>query len=551
MRKFLHQLGERKVLPIAGAYVVIGWVLVEALDLLFDAFDFPAFALQLVIIAFALLLPVVLLLAWSGWLTTDRLQRLTGRAIASDRVGGEPHPQSIAVLPFADLSPQQDHQYFSDGLAEEILGALSLVPELRVAGRTSSFSFRGADLDLRKIGRELNVAAILEGSVRTSADRFRIRAQIINAADGFQLWSETFDRALKDIFAVQEDISMAVVDALKVTLLGEDQAPVNRGGTDSTEAFMAYLKGRHCYNEGTTANGKYYEALEHYREALNHDPGYADAHVGIGEVWVLLVAHYLVAADDGWPQVRKAATRALEHEPDLAEAHVLLGRVQFSHDFDWAAAEESFRRALVLNPGSAEVMGTFAWASTTRARALEGARIAREVVERDRLSTVARRRLGFALMLAGKHDASLQVFELLLDDFPDAETVYLYIGAIRLLQGDKQAAFEAFSRETQPYYSIVGQAVGHGALGRNDEARRLLDELQNEYGDRLAVPYAWIHAHCGDFDAAFASLDRAIEARDYLLAWLRVDPLLEPLKADPRFDKSAAQLRLPQEPRTE
>ncbi|HSA91610.1 MAG TPA: protein kinase, partial [Terriglobales bacterium] len=293
---------------------------------------------------------------------------------------------SIAVLPFVDMSEEKNQEYFSDGLAEELLNNLAKIPELRVAARTSAFQFKGKNEDLRTVGEKLNVATVLEGSVRREGKRVRITAQLIKAADGFHLWSETYDREITDIFTVQDEIARSVAGSLKVTLLGGKTATPSAPGKNA-EAYSAYLQGRY-FNE-RLGKGNLEKAIGYYEQAIKLDPSYAPGWVGLAEVRSRQADAGYLPTEEGYRKAREAVERALALDANLAEAHAAMGWIKKGYDWDWAGADASYQRALALEPGNARVMRGAATLANTLGRFEEALALDRRAVELDPLSAAA------------------------------------------------------------------------------------------------------------------------------------------------------------------
>src|SRR5262245_52526315 len=399
---FYSELKRRNVIRVAVLYAVASWVLLQVGELLFNALGVPPWGVRLLFALLLLGLPLALIFAWVYELTPEGLKREqdvareasvtahTARKLAvivivllvcavglvlADRFRGHvgtastPAPTSqaamttppgsasavsIAVLPFVNISEDKSNEYFSDGLTEELLNVLANVQGLRVIARTSSFAYKGKDAKIADVARDLNVDNVLEGSVRKAGVRVRITTQLIRASDSSHLWSETYDRDVHDIFAVQDEISKEVVDALKVRLLRAETSVEEAGGTRVPEAYEAYLQGRFERNKGI-AEDTLKAALAAFEEAIRIDPGYARAYVGKSDVLFTMASNAYRPYDSGFRQAREAATRAIELAPDLAEGYLSLSSVQGVVDLDLEASRASAERALQLNPGSFDV----------------------------------------------------------------------------------------------------------------------------------------------------------------------------------------------------
>jgi eukaryotic-like serine/threonine-protein kinase len=456
-----------------------------------------------------------------------------------------PVAKAVAVLPLANMSADPENEYFSDGMTEEIIGALSKVPGLQVASRTSCFSFKGKEVDIRQVGEKLGVASVLTGSVRKVGNRIRITTQLVNAESGYHLWSETYDRQLEDVFAIQDEISRAIVEALKIRLAGE--AAQVAAPTKNLEAYTLYLKGRFFANRVTEAGLR--KGLEFFQHALLLDPGYAQAYAGIADCWCNLADDW-VAPEDAYPRAKAAATRALQREADLAEAITSIGKVLCWHEWDFAAAEEQLERAVALSPNYAEahfVLGTALPAVGRLGDAVDELKkaLALDPLSPDNSGWLSRFQL-YARDYAGAIAQARKTIEV--DD--DYVRAYLYIGQAYLGQGDAEKALEwyrrgqALEKSVRSYDALIVRALA--ALGRLDEAEEILTRLEEESkrqyirSEILAMGYAAV----GELDKAFASLDRAYEARSAGLIYLHVDPGYEPLKTDPRYDELVKRIGL-------
>jgi TolB-like protein/Flp pilus assembly protein TadD len=450
--------------------------------------------------------------------------------------------RSIAVLPFVDMSPTRDQEYFSDGLAEELLNVLAKVPELRVAGRTSSFQFKGRNEDLRSIGQKLSVATLLEGSVRKAGDRIRITAQLVNVEDGFHIWSQSYDRELKDVFAIQDEIARAVAGELQVALLGPDLQRLRPRGTNS-EAYNLYLQGLHFSGRRNREDAE--RAAHYFDQALALDPALALAWVGLANTRSNQVGWGFLPADEGIAEARRAVGRALAIDPDLPEAHVTLGFVKRNHDWDWAGAEASFRRALELAPGSpAPKLGLSALASTF-GRFDEALELRRKGLELDPLDVTARFNLGRIAWYAGLLDEAEACFRKVLELNPSYTNARGMLSRLQLSRSNPQAALVEAEREPDGPWRRFGLALAYHALGRRREADAAFREFVLKDQATAAFQIAELHAVRGERDAAFEWLERARAQRDSGIPFMKGDPLLKSLETDPRYAAFLRALKLP------
>ncbi len=449
-------------------------------------------------------------------------------------------PPSIAVLPFADMSPEKNQEYFADGLAEELLNRLAKIRELRVVARTSSFQFKGKNEDLRVIGQKLNVGTVLEGSVRKEGNRVRITAQLIKVEDGFHLWSETYDRELKDVFAVQDEIARAVAGELKIALLGEE-APAPRG--TSPEAYNAYLQGRYFCQRQTKEDLE--KAIAYFEQANKLDAGYALAWAGLGGCYVTQAYLGYVPVHVGFGKARSAVERALTLDAKLAEAYGVMGQIHKDYEWDWAAADASFQRALTLEPGNGRAGAGAAGLAWTLGRFEESLTLARRVVELDPLNAQAHDVLGLSAYYGGRLEESAAAYRKALELNAEYPIAHAQIGSIYLVQARPQEALAEMERETHPVFRVYGLALTYHALGRKKESDAALAELSEKYGDGGAYQVAEVYSFRGESDRAFQWLERAYAQRDSGLAYMKGDPMLKNLKGDPRWAAFLKKMRLP------
>lgn len=444
---------------------------------------------------------------------------------------------SIAVLPFADLSPAKDQEYFSDGLAEELLNSLVKLPGLHVAARTSSFQFKGKNEDLREIGKKLNVNAVLEGSVRKQGQRVRISAQLIQVSDGFHLWSEAYDRDLTDIFAVQEEIARSVANSLKLTLLSDQTLAPRATGID---AYNAYLQGR--YFQASLSKDSLEKAIAYHRQAIGLDPKYAPA-------WAALSRAYNVHAGAYGPvkeydDARDAGERALQLDPNLAGAHAAIGDVKLYHDWDWAGADAAYEQALALEKGNAEIIERAASLAGTLNRFDEALRLSRRAIELDPLRASAYMVLAFSAWWSGHPDEADAAARKGLEVDPQFPWLRTLLSRSYLTRSRPQEALAEAQNDPAPVFHSQGLALAYHALGRKKESDRALAELVSTYQSTAAFQIAEVYAFRGDRDNAFKWLERAYVQRDGGLAFIKGDPLLAKIEHDPRLAAFLKKMRL-------
>ncbi len=447
-----------------------------------------------------------------------------------------PTQKAIAVLPLANMSADPENEYFSDGMTEEIINALAKVPGLQVASRSSCFAFKGKQVDIRQVGEKLGVGTVLEGSVRKVGNRIRITAQLINVENGYHLWSETYDRQLEDVFAIQDEISRAIVEALKLRLGSDAEHLVVP--TKNLEAYSLYLKGRFFFNKFTEPGLR--KALELFQLALLQDPGYARAYAGIADVWCNLADDW-VAPDEGYPRAKTAAERALERNPGLAEAITSIGKVLCWHEWNFAGAEQQLQRAVALSPNYAEAHYVLGTALPLVGRLDEAIVAIRKALALDPLSASYSEWLARFLLYSKDYTGAIAEAQKTFELDEGSLRAPLYIGSAYLALGEAERALEWYRRAqglekaVRSYDAMIVRALA--PLGRRDEAEAILSRLDEESrqhyvrAEILAMGYAAL----GDFDRAFASLERAYQARSGGLIYLHLDPGYAPLRGDARF----------------
>jgi adenylate cyclase len=454
--------------------------------------------------------------------------------------------KSVAVLPFSDLSEKHDQEYFSDGLAEELIDALTKVPNLRVPARTSSFSFKGKSATVEEIGRALGVTHILEGSVRKSGERLRITAQLVRADNGFHLWSQTYDRDARDIFAVQDDIARAVSEQLRSTLLGgQAPAPSPRQST-SPEAYTLYLQARHLAGNDTRRDLDQAAAL--YHQALELDPKYAPAWAGLADCYGRRVAQGFGSVSENHAQLIAAANHAIALNPDLPEAYVALATAYIQHDRNWTAAADALSRARSLDPNDAEMLSLFGHFAAAAGRPDQGAEYFRRAVQGDPLNLLYRKYHGRALHYARRPKESVTELRQAIALDPQFPGLHYELGRALLMLGDSSGALAAFQSEPEEasQWRRLGLPLGYHAVGDATRAQAALAELLT-IGEGSEFQVAEAYAFFGDKDRAFEYLDKAL-SNDPGVVWSRNDALFDSISGDPRFAAYLKRLGMPHEP---
>lgn len=450
-----------------------------------------------------------------------------------------PAAPAIAVLPFLNLTPERENEYFSDGMTDELINALAKVPGLRVVSRTSAFAFKGKETDIRQVGQRLQVSVVLEGAVHRAEGRLRITAQLVNAADGYQLWSEIYDRDIMDVFAIQDDISRTIVNTLKLKLVGDARAPAEPAPR-SMEAYHLYLKGRFFAGWGTSEG--LHKGIEFFQRAIALDPGYAAPHAGLATAYHVHAVFGVLPGGEAYPKAKATALEALRLDDVNAAAHMVLGCVALSHDWDWTTAEREFRRALELNPNEGLTHFWFAWYLTGMGRVTEAVAEARRSVELDPLAAGRLAHVGHILSLCGRHEEAIEQCEKSLELNPAGSVPYETLGWIHIRQGlygEALAAFEK-TRTHLPAARMLRLGLTHALMGHTEVARQIVEERESlEVGvlppGNTSYYLAAIRAALGNFDRAFSWMERASEQRLFPMTYVKVDPVWSGLRSDPRF----------------
>jgi len=471
---------------------------------------------------------------------------LPANVAPTDAVAFSPPPHSIAVLPFVNMSGDPNQDYFSDGLTEELLNSLSRINELQVAARTSSFSFQGEHPDLTTVGHKLNVASVLEGSVRRSGHTVRVTAQLNNAVTGFHVWSQTYDRDLGDVLQLQTEIATAVAEALKVKLLGDTAERVESGGTRNPAAYDAYLRSESLYWQASSASDN--EAVRAgYQEAVRLDPNFALAYAA----WSLALGGYGnfahgPALADSYRQARAPALKAVALAPELAEGHLALALVH-QNSLDFTRASEEFQRAMTLAPGNARVLRDYSEFAVHMGRTDAGIAAARRAAALDPLNLESHSFLNSALRFARRYDEALAAYQDGLSLRPkdpwwgaaNGQLIYYALGDF-----DKMRTLcEGVGEAVKDFQGCL--ALAYHKLGRQSDAETGLARFKALQGDAGAYDYATIYAQWGNTPKALGWLETALRLRDPGLVALKADPLLDPLRQEPRFRAIERELKFP------
>ena len=456
-------------------------------------------------------------------------------------------PSSIAVLPFVHLSADPDDEYFCDGLAEELLNALSKVEGLNVASRTSAFSFKGKNATIREVAEALGVSSVLEGSVRRSGNRLRIGVQLINAADDRRVWTERFDREMKDVFDIQDEIALSVVDALKVELLGDERTAMLKRYTNNPLAYQLFLKGRFHWYKHTPEDVK--KSASYFEQAIEVDPNYAPGYAGLGEFYGLSAAIGTMDPSVAWPLAERALVRAKALDDSIPEVHNGFGAIRGFYYRDFSGAELELQRAKDLNPRFSEAHSLHSFFLTGQGRAEDAIAEGTAALELEPLSISYHRYLGWWFYFARRWDDAIEKYDKVIGMDDHFVQAYEDLRDALICKGDRRGAVQSWRKqavltEDDELLSILEADIGRAIAGASELcADRLIKRL--DAGEWVApAELARWYVRMGDRDEAFAWLKRASGVRDWFSVLLPADPLYDPLRGDPRFDSIVAAARL-------
>src|SRR5947209_7718778 len=586
--QFFGELRRRNVYKVAVAYAVVGWLLIQVATQVFPFLEIPNWAIRLIILAIAIGFPVALIIAWAFELTPEGIRRtedadaagqrsrggiwmalvviaaalslglfFLGRYTAGNaqsqnqasRGSGAPGSEavtavsekSIAVLPLLNESGDPKDEYFSDGLSEELIAALAQIRELKVVGRSSSFRFKNRKEETKTIGEKLGVSTLLEGTVRKQGDRVRIVAELINAADGIELWTRTFDRELKDIFAVQQEIAAAVASSLKTTLLGSEQGSSASPATKNTEAHNAYLQGHYYFQRRNLED--YRKAVSHYDEAIRLDPDYALAYAERSEAWTL-IGDLTGEGKTAWPKARSDAEKAVSIAPALAEAHAALGWVRFFTEWKFAEGLSELKRAKELSPANPTANDLLARVIVYLGRLDDAEKQARQAVESDPLASAPQNNLARILWYEGKLDEADAAARKSAELQPSSASSRRWQVLVAIRRGDNETALREAQSEPDESYRRFELAVAQYAGGDRKAADAALADLI-AHGRGLDYQVAQVYAVRGEKEKAFEWLQIAFDNHDTGMLALLVDPLLNSLRDDPRYKALIAKMNFP------
>jgi TolB-like protein/Flp pilus assembly protein TadD len=581
-RNFFAELKRRNVYKVAIAYAVTGWALAEGISQIFPVFNVPNWAVRLIVLLIIIGLPIALVLAWMFEVTPEGIKRTAaadampaaarrkkrawiyivivgalvsiglfflGRYSAPVRRSqptGVP-AKSIAVLPFDNLSDDKSNAYFAEGIQDEILTRLAKVADLKVISRTSTERLKSTPDNLSEIAKQLGVANILEGSVQKANDEVRVNVQLINAATQAHLWANTYDRKLTDIFAVESEIAEKVAGTLQAKLSGSERHAIAARPTKNTEAHQLYLKGRFFWNKRTGDDLK--KSIDYFQQAVAADPNYALAYAGLADGYVLLPGYTAGSPRDCFPKAIAAAKKALELDDTLAEAHTTLALGVWYYDFDFAQANREFQRAIKLNPNYATAHQQYGNNTLTAlGRFAEAIAEGKRAVELDPLSLVINADLGANYYYARRYDEAIAQLRKTLELDPGYYYAYLTLGESLEAKGVRDAAIVQYRKArdlNDDPFVLALLAHAYGLTGNKMEVEKILNQLNTLSKERYVSAYEFALAYLGlgDKEEALRWLEQSYQDRAGCdIGWIRVDPIFDPLRGDPRFEALAEKI---------
>jgi serine/threonine-protein kinase len=575
---FFAELKRRNVYKVAIAYAVVAWLLIQAASIFFPAFDAPSWVMKIFIIVIIFGFPVALIFSWAFEITPEgiklesevepskSIKRRAGRKIVamtialavvaaglfvyqlvrskstitprqSEAATAAPN-KSIAVLPFVNMSADKNDEYLSDGMTEELINVLSKVPGLRVPGRTSCFAFKGKNEEdiFRKVGDQLHVGTVLEGSVRKAGEKLRVTAQLINVSDGYHLWSKDYDGDVKDILSFQSNVAEQVVQALQVQLGTEAARALSKKPTENPEAHRLYLLGR--YDFGKYSQAGWTSSIRYYEQALKLDPNYALAYCGLADTYAYM-GGVVMPSKDAVVKEKEFAQKALELDPELPEAHLSLA-CALAGAFDWRNAQIEFDRAIELNPNLAWAYEMYAWFLGGLGRLDEAIAKDKKAIELDPLNSFFQSALAYYLYHARRYDDAIVQIKKTLELDPASTLGRHLLGCCLLWKGDTAGAIAEFQRSkimvTGAWYQgLLGYA--YAISGDRPKAEQILRELE-EMAKRQYVSstaFADIYLGLGDKEKALDWLEKSYQDQESACWYLKIDPIYDSVRNEPRF----------------
>jgi len=553
--RLLYDVSRRNVVRVGTGYLVGAWVAAQVAELLFPLLDLPSTALRWLVVLLACGLPLALWIAWRFDLTPDGVERTDAipvDALADVAAPSGTDPQSLAVMVFTDRSRGGEGEFLADGVAEDLINLLGRAGRLKLAPRSSTFAFRSREQDVREVGRHLNVAHVLDGSLRLDGDRLRISVELVDVATGLTRWLNVYEDAADRLTGVQEDIALHVIAQIRGEAEGPESPAIKVDlGTRSTEAYNAYLRGRFFWNSRYAVGLE--RSLECFGEAARLDPGYAQPLSGLADAYSLLAFYNFLAPRDGFGKAGDFARRAQGLAPRLAETNASLAFVQHFFDWNFGAAESTYRRALEADPNYGPARFWFAFLLASIGRPAD-ARIQLEAARSaEPFSSIINGGASYLDYLLGDHALGTSAATAVLDVDPNFGPAHMFLGFHHLATGRFDAAVRswraAVERLDRLLLARLMLAAAHAYAGDTAEARGLLLQLDNAAPGYVSPYFRAVAAHAlGERERALAHLERALEQRNNFLVLAGLDPLLEPLHAEPRFLRVMEQVGVPVQP---
>jgi len=599
-RALFTKLRKRRIIETLAAFIGGGWLLVEVVErLLVSHYEFPEETIDLTVVSIigallatlvwrwfrstekrpgnvkveVLLVPLIVLAGMAidvnlilqiaaipgkklligiatfllgiAWVIFKSLQwaalmpELENKEVEGSRPLAAKQTKSIVVLPFTDLSPEKDQEYFCDGMSEELINVFSRIRDLKVVARTSAFSFKGKNVDVREIGRELGVDKILEGSIRKAGSRLRISAQLINAADGYHLWSARFDRGMADVFAVQDEVTSSIFEKLKIQFLGEEKTELFKRGTEDPEAYNLGLKGRYFLNKRTEEG--LLRSISYFERMLERDPAASLGYAGLADAYNSLGYFNFLPAQEALAKARTAAERALALDEELAEAHASLGRAKLFFEWKWEEAEKDLRRAIECNPSCCVAHHTLAFNLSAIGRHAEACVEILQAQALDPLSPTINAAAGWVFYLARDYDRAIEQCEKTCEIDPNHHVAYAVRG-LALMEKERfdDAAFDfqkALALEPSDFASLGYLGICYGRAGKTTDGMKLLQDLDDLSQRKYVPPFyrAVLLLGLGRRDQSLEWLERAFQARIPWMIFLKVWPIFDAIRTDPKF----------------
>jgi TolB-like protein/Flp pilus assembly protein TadD len=536
-------------------YGATAFVILELVDIVSPSLGLPTWTLNFIIVLLCVGFFITVILSWVYDITPKGI--IKTKPIEPAQKQKEDYPQldiisrfknSIAVLPFQDMSPQKDQEYFCDGMTEEIINALTHIESLKVIARTSAFAFKDKHKDIREIGKKLDVETVLEGSIRKDGHRLRITAQLVKVADGSHIWSDAYNRELEDVFAIQEEISLAIADTMKVKLLGKEKAKLVKRYTENLETYNLLLTGRFFHNKGSEEGEK--KAIEIFEKIIGKVPGSAQAYAGLASCYSGLGFRDYHTPKMAFPKAKEAALKAIELDETLSEAHVALGLIKTMFDWDWEGAEREFKQAIELNPNYAAAYSGYAYYFTALGRLDEAIAECRRAVELDPLSVVIKDPMSIALLRAGRLEQAKEHLKKILNMEPNYSHAWWLLGQTYILESRYEEGIseieKALDLSKNNALILSGLGWAYAISNRKSDAREIVDELKRRTINEYIRPYlfAKIYASLGEIDRAFEWLEKAYEEHDVSLSFMLSDETLVMLHSDQRYNRLVKKINL-------